>query len=65
MHVLRSSKSFEKYKIMQKLLSDPMTPHNNPEWRVITPTTLEKVGKYEYNEVWLFEIKYHNFHQQC
>ena len=36
MHVRCSSKSFEKYKIMQKLLSDPMTPHNNPEWRVIT-----------------------------
>ena len=37
MHVTRSSKSLEKYKIMQKLLSDPMTSHNNPEWRVITP----------------------------
>ena len=37
MHVTRSSKSFEKYKIMRKLLSDPMTPQNNPEWRVITP----------------------------
>ena len=23
-----------------------MTPHNNPEWWVITPTTLEKVAKY-------------------
>ena len=37
MHVTRSSKSLEKYKIMQKLLSDPMTTHNNPQWRVINP----------------------------
>ena len=24
-----------------------MTPHNNPEWQVITPMVLEKVGKYD------------------
>ena len=35
----------EKYIIMRKLLSDPMVP-SSPEWRVITPTTLQKQDKY-------------------
>ena len=30
---------------MRKLLSDPMVP-SSPEWRIITPTTLQKHEKY-------------------
>ena len=31
---------------MRKLLSDPMVP-SSPEWRVITPTTLQKHDTYD------------------
>ena len=51
LHVIHSSISLEKYKIMLKLLSDPMTlgittilsGGSSP------PTTLEKVGKYDFH----------------
>ena len=46
MRIQRFSKSLEKYKIIRTLFSNPMTYHNNPEWWIITPTTVEKVGKY-------------------
>ena len=44
-NVTCSSKSLEKYRIMRKLLSNPMVL-SSPEWRVITPTTLQKNDKY-------------------
>ena len=47
MHVTRSSKSLKKYKIMQKLMSDGMTPTTTLSGGSSPPTTLEKVGKYE------------------
>ena len=47
MHVTRSLNSCKKY-IIWKILSDPMTPHSNPEWQVITPTTLEKLASMHY-----------------
>ena len=34
---------------MQKRSSRAMTPHSNPQWGVMTPTTLSKVGKYVNN----------------
>ena len=46
MHVTRSSKFLGKIQNNVKFVIWLNDPHYNPEWRVITHRTLEKVGKY-------------------